>query len=40
MPEIGQWLKANRPVNGAQGDEYATLNKGDMFQPPAKQSAP
>jgi hypothetical protein len=31
MPQIKQWLKANRPVNGAQGDEYATLNKGDMF---------
>jgi hypothetical protein len=31
MPEIGQWLKANRPVNGEQGDEYVTLNKGDLF---------
>jgi hypothetical protein len=48
MPEIGQWLKENRPVNGAQGDEYATLNKGDMvqpdkadkFQPAATQNAP
>ena len=33
MPEIGQWLRENRPVDGAQGDEYATLNKGDMFEP-------
>jgi hypothetical protein len=40
MPEIGEWLKENRPVNGAQGDEYATLNKGDMFQPAAKQNTP
>ena len=30
MPEIVDWLKQNRPVNGEQGDEYATLNKGDM----------
>lgn len=30
MPEIGVWLKANRPVNGEQGDEYVTLNKGDI----------
>ena len=30
IPEIHSWLKANRPVNGAQGDEYATLNKGDV----------
>jgi hypothetical protein len=36
MPEIGEWLKKNRPVNGAQGDEYATLNKGDLFQPATK----
>lgn len=33
MPEISEWLKKHRPVNGAQGDEYATLNKGDLFQP-------
>ncbi len=25
------WLKKNRPVLGAQGDEYVTLNKGDIF---------
>ena len=36
VPEIGEWLKKNRPVNGAQGDEYATLNKGDLFQPATK----
>jgi Alginate lyase len=28
---IAQWLSTNRPVIGAQGDEYVTLNKGDMF---------
>jgi hypothetical protein len=28
MPIIN-WLNANRPVEGAQGDEYVTLNKGD-----------
>lgn len=30
MPEIAAWLAKNRPVNGAQGDEYITLNKGGM----------
>ncbi|MGA2061926.1 MAG: alginate lyase family protein [Thermoguttaceae bacterium] len=35
-PQIIDWLKANRPVNGAQGDEYVTLNKGDLSPPPAK----
>jgi hypothetical protein len=40
MPEIGEWLKKNRPVNGEQGDEYVTLNKGDMFHLAAKQSTP
>ena len=30
IPEIHSWLKANRPVNGIQGDEYVTLNKGDI----------
>lgn len=30
MPEIREWLRWNRPVNGEQGDEYVTLNKGDM----------
>jgi cell pole-organizing protein PopZ len=40
MPEIREWLEKNRPVNGAQGDEYATLNKGDMFQPATTQPAP
>lgn len=30
IPEIHSWLKANRPVNGVQGDEYVTLNKGDV----------
>lgn len=30
MPEIGKWVEQNRPVKGAQGDEYSTLNKGDM----------
>lgn len=29
-PQIVDWLKTNRPVNGAQGDEYVTLNKGDL----------
>ena len=28
---ITQWLSTKRPVIGAQGDEYATLNKGDIF---------
>jgi hypothetical protein len=28
---ITQWLSTNRPVIGAQGDEYVTLNKGDIF---------
>ena len=28
---ITQWLATNRPVIGAQGDEYVTLNKGDIF---------
>jgi hypothetical protein len=27
------WLKANRPVIGEQGDEYVTLNKGDLPAP-------
>lgn len=35
IPEIHSWLKANRPVNGIQGDEYVTLNKGDI--PPLAQ---
>jgi hypothetical protein len=35
-PQIIDWLKANRPVNGAQGDEYVTLNKGDLSPLPAK----
>jgi hypothetical protein len=30
MPEIVAWLKQHRPVNGEQGDEYVTLNKGDI----------
>lgn len=30
MPEIGAWLKTNRPVKGEEGDEYATLNHGDL----------
>ncbi len=30
IPEIHSWLKNNRPVSGSQGDEYATLNKGDI----------
>lgn len=30
IPEIRSWLKDNRPVNGGQGDEYVTLNKGDV----------
>jgi hypothetical protein len=30
MPEMVQWLTKNRPVNGQQGDEYVTLNKGDI----------
>ncbi len=30
IPEIHSWLKENRPVNGIQGDEYITLNKGDV----------
>jgi hypothetical protein len=30
MPEMVQWLSKNRPVNGQQGDEYVTLNKGDI----------
>lgn len=30
IPEILSWLKKNRPVSGAQGDEYTTLNKGDI----------
>ena len=25
------WLNSNRPVQGAQGDEYVTLNKGDII---------
>jgi hypothetical protein len=35
-PQIIDWLKTNRPVNGAQGDEYVTLNKGDMPAPATK----
>jgi hypothetical protein len=27
---IRTWLQDNRPVNGEQGDRYATLNKGDL----------
>jgi hypothetical protein len=31
LPEsIKMWLSKNRPVAGAQGDEYVTLNKGDI----------
>lgn len=30
VPEIGEWLRWNRPVGGEQGDEYVTLNKGEM----------
>ena len=33
MPEIEAWLKKNRPVNGEQGDEYVTLNRGDLPAP-------
>ena len=33
MPEMAEWLKTNRPVNGEQGDEYVTLNKGDVPAP-------
>lgn len=29
-PRIGAWLEKNRPVNGAEGDPYATLLKGDL----------
>jgi hypothetical protein len=35
-PQITDWLKTNRPVNGAQGDEYVTLNKGDLPAPDKK----
>jgi hypothetical protein len=28
---IKDWLTKNRPVKGSQGDEYVTLNKGDIF---------
>jgi Alginate lyase len=32
LPEsIKMWLSKNRPVAGAQGDEYVTLNKGDIY---------
>lgn len=32
LPEAMKlWLNNNRPVIGAQGDEYVTLNKGDIF---------
>lgn len=29
-PELSAWLDENRPVDGAQGDQYITLNKGDI----------
>ena len=29
---IKDWLTKNRPVKGSQGDEYVTLNKGDIFK--------
>jgi hypothetical protein len=35
-PQTIDWLKTNRPVNGAQGDEYVTLNKGDLPAPDKK----
>jgi len=35
-PQIIDWLKTNRPVNGAQGDEYVTLNKGNLPAPDKK----
>ena len=38
--DIKEWLKANRPVNGAQGDEYSTLNKGDIVQLETKKNTP
>ena len=28
--KIISWLNANRPLVGAQGDQYVTLNKGDI----------
>ncbi len=34
MPEMKSWLRENRPVTGREGDEYITLNKGDL--PPAR----
>jgi len=36
MPEVNDWLKKNRPVNGEQGDEYSTLNKADMPDTPTR----
>lgn len=30
QPQIVRWLETVRPVPGAQGDEYATLNKGGL----------
>jgi hypothetical protein len=26
------WIESHRPLNGEQGDEYITLNKGDLFK--------
>jgi hypothetical protein len=32
MPtSMNEWLNINRPVQGSQGDEYVTLNKGNIF---------
>jgi len=30
MPEMAEWLSRNRPVVGREGDEYVTLNKGNI----------
>lgn len=32
LPQLREWLLLNRPVKGEQGDEWTTLNKGDLYQ--------
>lgn len=34
LPQLREWLSLNRPVKGEQGDEWVTLNKGDLYQSP------
>jgi|LSQX01.2.fsa_nt_gb hypothetical protein len=33
MDEMRSWIKDNRPLKGEQGDEWVTLNKGDIKSP-------